>query len=76
MCPLSCGMGITSVIIPNYNKICFVFARWVDLNIVLKGTFEQCSNLPFNIFMILIFILEETHGAYNHFRTRKWIAHI
>jgi hypothetical protein len=34
-----------------YNKrLCFVFARGVDLNIALRGTFEQCS---------------KTHGAYN-----------
>jgi len=26
--------------------------------------------------MILIFILEETHEAYNYFRKKKWFAHI
>jgi hypothetical protein len=46
-----------------------VFACGVDLNIALRDTFEQCSHLPLNILMILIFILEETHGAYKYFRT-------
>jgi hypothetical protein len=27
------------------------------------GTFEQCSDLSHNIAMVLILILEETHGA-------------
>jgi len=53
-----------------------VFARGVDLNITIRGTFEQCSNVPLNISMILIFILEETHGSYNYFRTKKCFAHI
>ena len=46
-----------------------MFASGVHLNIALRGTFEQCSYVPLNIFMILIFILEETHGACNFFRT-------
>ena len=44
-----------------------MFARGVDLNIALGGTFET---------MILIFIAKETHGAYNYFRTKKLFAHI
>jgi len=51
-----------------------VFARGVDLNIALRGTFEYCSNLPHDIWMILIFILEETHRAYNYFRSEKCFA--
>jgi hypothetical protein len=39
-----------------------VFARGVDFNIALGDTFET---------MILIFIFEETHGAYNYFPTRN-----
>jgi len=44
MCPL---LMVSSVIIPF---LCFVFARGEDLNIALRGTFEQCS---------------KTNGAYN-----------
>jgi hypothetical protein len=34
VCLLSCGMGISSVIIPLYynKRLCFVFACGVDLN--------------------------------------------
>jgi hypothetical protein len=38
-----------------------VFARGVDLNIALGGTFET----------MIIFIFEETHGAYKYFRTKN-----
>jgi hypothetical protein len=48
-----------------------MFARGVDLNIALRGTFEYCSNVPRDISMILIFILEETRGAYNYFKKEK-----
>jgi len=34
------------------------------------------KNVPYNISMILIFILEETHEAFNYFRTEKWLARI
>jgi hypothetical protein len=46
-----------------------MFARGEDLNIVLGGTHAECSHVPHNIAMILIFILEETHEAYNYFGT-------
>jgi hypothetical protein len=51
-----------------------VFARGVDLNIALRGTFEYCSNVPHVSSMILILILEETRGAYKYFRTEKCFA--
>lgn len=44
-----------------------MFVHGVDLNIALGGTFET---------MILIFIVKETHGAYNYFWTKKLFAHI
>jgi len=46
------------------------------MSIALGGTFEQCSNVPHNMSMNLIFILEETQGAYNYFRIKKWFGHI
>ena len=46
------------------------------MNIAPGGSFEQCSNVPLNIFTILIFVLEESHVAYYYFRTKKWFAHI
>ena len=39
-----------------------MFARGVDLNVALKGTFEQCLCVPLYISMILTFILHETDG--------------
>ena len=39
-------------------------------------TSERCSDLPHSISLILIFVLEETHGAYNYFGTEKCFAHI
>jgi len=46
------------------------------MNIALRGTFEQCSNVPLNRSMILIIMLEETHGTCNYFTTKKSFAHI
>jgi len=54
----------------NYNifspllqiRLCFVFARGVDLNIVLTDTCNQYLCVPLYIPMILIFILQETDG--------------
>ena len=43
--------------------LCFVFARGVYLNIALKGTFEKCVCVPFYVYVILVFILEETGGS-------------
>jgi hypothetical protein len=49
----------------------FVFARGVDLNTAPRDTFEHCSSVLNSvqmcplIFPILIFILEETHGAHS-----------
>ena len=40
-----------------------MFARGVDLNIALKGTFEQCLCVTLHISMMLIFILQETDGS-------------
>jgi len=53
-----------------------MFVRGEDLDTVLRDTFEQCLNVPLNISMILIFTLEETRGAFNYFKTKKWFAHI
>ena len=39
-------------------------------------TSERCSDLPHSISLILIFALEETHGAYNYFGREKCFAHI
>ena len=53
-----------------------MFVRGVDVDISLRNTFEQRLNVPFNISMILNFILEETNGTFNYPRTKKWFAHM
>jgi hypothetical protein len=40
-----------------------------------EGTYEQCSNVPHTISMILILILEETDSAYKYVRTERCSGH-